>query len=170
LEPESFSSITEFGVAIAGFSGVAVALTHRDGGMSPIDRFRTLNLLVSALGATFASTFPLAAASFGATGSVIWAASSAGFAALLLVNSFLPFVLAASLSPEDRAALSSVIWMLAGGGSAVMVIWQATNAYAVFGPASPGPFVAGLLWQLFTATLLFVRLLVKRTVQADASS
>ena len=162
MEAESFSIVTEFGVALAGFSGIAIALSRDRGALAPIDRFRTLNLLMWTLGAAFVSTFPLMAVSFGALGPSIWWWSSAGFLAVLAVCTAAPYRLRRTLPASDRVGLSRVLWVLAVGGNALVILVQLSNVLPVFGSATPGPLLAGLVWLLFFGALLFVRLLVNR--------
>ena len=162
MDAGSFSIITEFAVALAGFSGIAIALSHDRGALAPIDHFRTLNLLMWALGAAFVSTFPLIAHSFGLQGPSIWRASSAGFLAVLVVCTAVPVNLRRSLAAHDRALLSRILWVLAIGGNIVVALAQLSNILPLFGQSTPGPLLAGLVWLLFFAALLFVRLLVNR--------
>ena len=162
LDPDSFSIVTEFAVALAGFSGIAIALSHNRGALAPMDRFRTLNLLMWALGAAFVSTFPLIASAFGAQGSSIWWWSSTGFLPVLVIGVAAPLKLVRALPANDRAALSKTMWVLAVGGNASVILAQLSNVLPLFGPAVPGPLLAGLIWLLFLAALLFVRLLVNR--------
>ena len=162
MDLDSFATVPEFAVALAGFSGVAFALSHQRGALASIDRFRTLNLLMWALGAAFVSTFPLLAVSFGAQGPLVWRWSSAGFVLVLLVCTAVPLILVRSLSAHDRAALSNALWVLAVGGNIVLLLIQIANVLGLFGDPMPGPILAGLIWLLFFASLLFVRLLVNR--------
>ena len=162
MDAGSFSIVTEFAVALAGFSGIAIALSHDRGALAAIDRFRTLSLLMWALGAAFVSTFPLIAQSFGVQGPSIWRAASAGFLAVLVVCTAVPFKLRRLLAAHDRASLSNILWVLATGGNLVVALGQLPNVLPWLGPATPGPLLAGLIWLLFFAALLFVRLLVNR--------
>ncbi len=162
MDAGSFSIVTEFGVALAGFSGIAIALSSDRGALAPIDYFRTLNLLMWALGAAFVSTFPLIAHSFDLQGPSIWRVSSAGFLAVLVVCTAVPVNLRRSLAAHDRASLSRTLWVLAIGGNVVVALAQLPNVFRLSGQATPGLLLAGLVWMLFFAAVLFVRLLVNR--------
>ena len=157
MAPDSLGVFTEFGVAIAGFSGIALAIAHRGGRLVGTARFRTIVLLTWALAPTFAATFPILAQSLGAEDREIWRFSSAAFAALAGLVVLVPFRLRRALDDAERAQLSPFVWSLAVSGNSVLALLLAANA---IGPASPAPIVVGLLWHLAVATLLFARLLL----------
>ncbi len=162
MELDSFGVVTEFGVALAGFSAVATALSQQRGAIAALDRFRTLNMLMWSLGAAFVSTFPYVAYGFGAEGVAVWRSSSLGFVVVLAVGTAVPIVLRRRLEPRDRRQLSPVLWVLAVGGNSVLIVFQAANVSGLLGAPSPGPILASLVWLLFFAALLFVRMLVNR--------
>jgi hypothetical protein len=114
------------------------------------------------LSAAFVSTFPLIAGSFGVSGPSVWRWSSAGFLVVLVVCAAVPLLLVRSLTAQDRASLSNTLWVLAVGGNTVLALVQLSNVVFLFGPPAPGPLLAGLIWLLFVAAVLFVRLLVNR--------
>ena len=162
MNSSDFSIITEFAVAVAGFSGIAIAISHQGGALSPLDQFRTLNLLTWALSAAFASTFPLVAESFGFAGPAIWQFTSVGFALILLLGLLERFLTARRIAPSDRTQLSSGVWALTVGGNSVLIVWQFINALGVFGQPSAAPILVGLLFVLAVSALIFVRLLIFR--------
>ena len=131
---DSFGTITEFGVALAGFSAVAIALSHEPGAMAPLDRFRALNLLSCALGAAFGATFVFIGASFGATGTTLWIGSSVGVLVVVLGCTAVPLLLARRLSLGDRSQLSNFLWVLCIGGNSVFAAVLLANAIGLFGP------------------------------------
>jgi hypothetical protein len=157
MDVDSFSVFTEFSVAITGFSGIALALTRRDGELTGPQRFRTLILLAWSLTPAFASTFPLIFTGFGVVGDEVWRYSSAAFSFLSTLVLLTPFILSRSMSAADRRQLSRVIWWLGVGGTALIALLLFWNA---LGPGSPGPILVGLIWHLFMSALLFTRLLV----------
>lgn len=65
---DSFGTVMEFSVALAGFSAVAIALSHDPGSLAPLDRFRALNLLSASLGSAFGASFVLVGTAFGMSG------------------------------------------------------------------------------------------------------
>jgi hypothetical protein len=159
---DSFGTIMEFSVALAGFSAVAIALSHEPGALAPLDRFRALNLLGCALGAAFGASFVLIGDAFGASGAALWRGTSAGVLVIVIVCTAIPLLLARQMSPADRRQLSRALWVLLVGGNLILSGVQLSNLAGLFGPASPGPIMASLVWLLFFAALLFVRMLVNR--------
>jgi hypothetical protein len=159
---DSFGTVMEFSVALAGFSAVAIALSQDRGAMAPLDRFRALNLLSNTLGAGFGASFVLIGVAFGASGPALWRATSAGVLVVAIVCTAVPLVLSRSLSPADRGRLSSVLWVLAIGGNLILGAVQLSNLAGLFGTPNAGPIMASLIWLLFFSALLFVRMLVNR--------
>ena len=159
---DSFGTITEFAVALAGFSAVAIALSHEPGALAPLDRFRALSLLSCALGAAFGASFVLIGGAFGASGPALWRGTSFGVLLIVIACTAIPLFLARRMSPADRNQLSSVLWVLSIGGNSVLAVVQLSNLAGLFGPPSPGPIMASLVWLLFFSALLFVRMLVNR--------
>lgn len=162
-----FAIITEMATAIAGFSGIAVALSNRGNVIPPVDRFRTLNLLTWALSAAFASTLPLVAESLSASGSQLWQWSSAAFCVVLVAGGLIRFHTARRLTSAERAALSPMVWSLTVGGNMVLIVWQLSNVAGWIGPPSPAPILIGLIWLIGVSALIFVRLLTIRQVMTE---
>jgi hypothetical protein len=158
---ESFSTLTEFAIAIAGFSGIVIALRARDGGVDPLVWFRNLCLLTWALGAAFGSLGPGLMASLGLSTEAIWAGSSFVLAILFLILMAVPLIARHRLDDADRARLARYVWVLALGGNGLAAGLLLANALGTLGPPSPGPVYAGIVWQLVFATLLFLRMLAQ---------
>ena len=153
----SFEFLTEFGAALAGFSGVALAISHRGGELNGPQRFRTACLIAWALAPTFGATFPAVLEGIGLSGEQVWRASSAMFAFVASLVVIVPFRLRRGLNAAERSQLSPVIWFVSVGGNLAIV---ALLAFNVVGPALPGILAIGLLWHLALAALLFTRMLL----------
>lgn len=156
---ESFTSLMEFAVAIAGFSGITMAVQARNAVVSELQNFRNANLISFALAAAFGSAIPQVCAHLGANDSALWSWSSGLFSILCCVLLFLPFSARGSLSPESRAQLSPTIWVSAIGGTSAVVILQLANAVGMFGQPGPAPIYLGILWLIFLGALMYARLL-----------
>lgn len=159
---DSFGTVMEFSIALAGFTAVAIALSREPGRLDPLDCFRALNLLTTALGAGFGASFVLIGSAFGATGPVLWQFASAGLVVVVAFVTAVPIYLSLRLTPSQRGETSPLIWTLGAGGNVVVVAAQVANMAGVFGPAGPGPIMASLIWLLLVSSLMFVRLLVIR--------
>ena len=51
MDPSSTSSITEFAIVVAGFTGLVFALERTDGPINPFVKFRTVTMLFYAFSA-----------------------------------------------------------------------------------------------------------------------
>ena len=156
---ESFSTLTEFAVAIAGFSGIAIVLSGRERAISPLTWIRNISLLCASLGAAFGSVVPPLLTSFGATSATIWASSSAFLACVCAVLVLIPVLGVRHLSPAERAQSSPYVWAVALVGNPVVGGWLVLNCTGVLGVANAGPAYSGVVWLLLYATIMFVRML-----------
>ena len=156
---ESFSALTEFAVAIAGFSGITIAIQARGGAPDAIARFRNKNLITWSLCAAFGASFPQAAFHLGARGPGIWAWSSLLYALFLTLVILVPFMSRATLTLAERARLSPVIWVVGIGGTGIIAACLLANAAGWFGEPNSGPLYLAVLWMIFFASLQFYRLL-----------
>jgi hypothetical protein len=156
---DSFAVLTEFAVALAGFSGIVIAIGNRDGAMDGLTRFRNGNLLLMTLGAAFGSVWVPMLASFGLEGEALWRATSLCLAPLVLAIPLHALQRSRRLAEAERAQLSLAIWWLAIGGTLLTSPAMLVNAAGILAPAQPGPIFAALVFLLFIATVQFFRIL-----------
>ena len=83
MDAFSTSSITEFAIVLAGFSGLVIAIGSKNGKSSPLTKHRTLCMLSFSFAAAFGSLLPPLALSFGILN--IWAFSSYGLIFIVLI-------------------------------------------------------------------------------------
>jgi hypothetical protein len=160
-EPD-LSVFVEFGVGLAGFSGVVVAFGRRDGRLGPYDRFRVVHLLTSSLIPAFFGLLPVVLAGFGIGGPPAARIASAALAAAIAVNLSVAIAMARGMPPTSRRHLSPTVWVVAIVSSAALLVWNGLNAAGLREPASLGPVAAGMAFFLFMASLMFFRLLLVR--------
>jgi hypothetical protein len=158
---ESFSTLTEFAIAMAGFSGIVIALRARDGGVEPLVWFRNLCLLTWALGAAFGALGPGLLTSLGLSTDATWVGSSIVLALMCLFLMAVPLVARHRLDDADRARLARYVWALALGGNGLAAAWLLANAVGALGSPGPGPVYGCIVWLLAFATLLFIRMLAQ---------
>ena len=168
MEPDSFFIISELAVGIAGFSGIIVAIGYRSGELEPLDRFRVLNVLSTALIAAFGGLLPQLFAGLGFTGGSLWRWSSVGFGFFLVALFTDAHVRLHKLSAIDRANVSRVLWLVILGGVAAMAALQLVNATRA--SPSPGPVFASLVALLGCSAILFIRVLLVRPRVPPAAS
>ena len=165
---DSFSSLMEFAVAIAGFSGITMAVQARNAVVNELQAFRNTNLISFSLFAAFGSAIPQACAHLGATGSQLWSWSSTSFSFVCGALLIIPFALRSSLSPETRGQLSKTIWFLSIGGMFVVLISQILNVAGAFREPGPAPVYLGIVWLIFLAALMYARMLIGLRHSSDA--
>jgi hypothetical protein len=160
MTPGDITVLTDFAVALIGFSGIVIAIIIAVHGknFAPLDHFRTQNMLLGAFGAAFGSLIPLILAAFGFAGDDLWRLSSIFLAIIIMLTSMVVPVFSASrLEASVRKQLSLWVWVLFLGGNGVLSVWLLVSA--ILAP-SPGVFVIALIWQLVMASILFVRLVL----------
>lgn len=156
------SIFVEFGVGLAGFSGVVVAFGLRSDKLNEFDKFRVVMLLSFALLPAFVSTLPMVLAGFGIVGTETWRIMGAVLVLGLAALSVLPIILARRMSPDITSRLSSVVWVIGLGGTVLAFVWNGLNLKGWPNPFSLGPVLATMVWLLFLASLMFLRLLLVR--------
>ena len=167
LSSLDLTAFVEFGVGLAGFSGVVVAFSQRSGQLNDYDRFRVVLLLVCALVPAFIGTLPVVLEGFGIRGPEAWrivgaslSAATAGFLGLTIVS-------ARRMSPGARSSLSPAVWRVGIGGTVLVLLWNGLNLTGWPRPLSFGPIAATLVWYLVLASLMFFRLLLVRIGNRD---
>jgi hypothetical protein len=156
------SVFVEFGVGLAGFSGVVVAFGLRSGALNDYDRFRVVLLLFSSLFPAFVGTLPAVLDGFGIFGAAAWRIMGTSLLFGLAAFVVLPFVLRRGMSPDARSNLSPTVWVFGIGGTVVAFVWNGLNLMGWPSPLSLGPVIASMVWLLFQASIMFLRLLLFR--------
>ena len=150
------TALAEVGIAIAGFSGIVVALQHRSGRWPEIDQVRFSMLLQVSLASVFSSLIPILLHLVNPAKTFVWAWSSGLWLAYILpmavyrVTRNLPAVTAAS-EPVSKFMGAYIITSLT-----LQILLQTTNLVWL---REPWPHVLTILLSLLLASLLFIRLL-----------
>ena len=153
MDAFSTSSITEFAIVLAGFSGLVIAIGSKEGRNSSLTKHRTLCMLSFSFAAAFGSLLPALALSFGIPN--IWTFSSYGLICILLVAVILVYLSTRLLlNEEERKKLAWYMYIL--------IYW--VNAFLIFLLAlmpTAGYFFIALVWQLIVSAILFTRLILQ---------
>jgi hypothetical protein len=159
---EALSTIAEVGLGLAGFTGILVALGRSTETSSRPAVLRLLLLLVSSLGAVFLALLPFALHESGVGSAACWRLSSALLAVFTSIS-------LASLGyrihrhrEEFGQLFSGTVFVVVGTGSLVIVALQVANIAGLGALPRSGPYLFGLLWLLFVASIQFVRILFVR--------
>ena len=158
---EALSTIAQIGLGLAGFTGILVALGRTGASFSRPEVLRLLLLLVSSLGAMFLALLPFALHESGVGDAACWRLSSAILAAFVSgALAYLGYQIQRHRA-EFGELFSRTIFVVVTTGSLAIFVLQIANAVGLGAPRS-GPYVFGLLWLLFIASLQFARILFVR--------
>jgi len=163
---EGLGDIVEFSIGLAGFSAVVTAFLHRSRILTPVDRFRTINLLLLALTPAFLVFLFNGLTSMFENAVFVSRLSSAVFAAWLACMLLYVYRAKQRLPAEHEAALSNAIFlgMYAVGTAMVIVL----GASAAFGQRYVhSTFYFGLVILLLFAVIQFIRILIGARVEDD---
>jgi hypothetical protein len=162
-EHESLTSIAEFAIALAGFSGIVVALGKQPGRWAAADRFRLLNVLVYAFTVGFMAYLPMGLAHAGLAGSLLWRVSSGGFLCVLLIESVLFLsVIMRAVTDEVRILLNPIIYWTSWIFFAIVMLAQLLNILGLGFQPQFAPYFLGLVLSLLAGSSQFVRILFAR--------
>lgn len=163
---EDLGDIVEFSIGLAGFSAVVTVFLQRSRTLSPVDRFRTINLLLLALTPAFLVFLRNGLASaIGDTGSAD-RYSSAVFAIWLACMLLFIYRAKRRLPAEHESALNNTIFVCMYAGGIVLILalgasitFSTEHAYSVF--------YFGLVVMLLFAVVQFVRILIGERVEGE---
>ncbi len=149
--------IAEIGVALAGFSGIVVALRQRSVESWSVPEVLRLRLMLYAsVSALLFALLPFAPHHLGASPAVTWSASSLVLAALFGFVWILP----STRTCPSRTGLSFRWYIFYSSGTVMATTALLANAGGLLGGPSFGLYLVGLAWLLLYATTLFVRLVL----------
>jgi hypothetical protein len=164
---EELSDIVEFSIGLAGFSAVVTVFLQRSRKLSPIDRFRTINLLLLALTPAFFVFLRNGVTSVTEDGASAARYSSAVFA--IWLGCVLLFIYRArrQMPAEHEGALNNRIFVsMYAAGIALILALGASVAFSFEYVYSV--FYFGLVLMLVFAVIQFIRILIGERVEDDA--
>ena len=125
---DSLSLIAELAVALAGFSGIVVAIGRRQSGkLSPLDRRRLGNLLANALLALFWSLLGLTLLHAAVADDLAWRIASGGWAFVVAIGLPIDWRRVRALSKAERTLVNRRIHNAAGTAVLVVALLQISN-------------------------------------------
>jgi hypothetical protein len=166
---EILTTIAQLGVAITGFSGIAIAFNRQPGRLSDFEAFRVSLLFANSLAAVFLSLIPFAFFYLGWSQEVIWRTASS--VCVLFETTFI----ASHISPArrflraHRELFNLKLLTFVTCGHLINTVVQLLNALGMF-EARLSIFVFGLLWLLFHGAFQFGRILFVQPMSGGALS
>ena len=148
----------EAAIALAGFAGVIATYQTSEGkrlGRGPVAAVTVITRCSLLVGLACAMTLLLQ--SFGVNGSTLWSISSA-VGAVMMVG--VAFSIAWSLRGATYRRSSRFLYLALQSVGGVIVIALILNAVGLVFDREPGPFIAGAVYGLSLAGVMFSRLLL----------
>ena len=158
--PESDGLLTfaEIAVAFAGFSSIVVLFRRDPGGKwKRVHALAFRDMITVSLLAALFSLLPFALARLDVSAPTVWGSLSAvmGVCSLAAVVAAGTPVLRSTTRTGERATA-----IVGFGGTSLVALMLLLNAVGLGLSRTSGPYIAALVWFLFVAGLLFVRLVV----------
>lgn len=150
--------IAEISIALAGFTGVLAALYAR-GSWHPLDKWRTISLLLAGFVALGIALLPFGLYSLGLDGSALWRTSSAvfvgaGIAATVVVVRYQP----PRASIPQFSLTAPLFWSVVS----INLLAQLLNALGVLTSGTFGVFYLGLVVNLLVGGMQFTNIILIR--------
>ena len=160
--------IGSIATAIAGFSGVVAAFSGRgDGKWLPAERFRITNMLVLSLGACLLSVVPLTEELLRIPDQALWIIASVALFAFCSFYFIRTIVLLRRPTLSRRGVLVEWVRYVYFVCLTLALVLQVLNVAGVLVERGPGPFIAGLVFMLIPAGLMFVFLVLTPLSSVD---
>ena len=148
----------EVSIALAGFAGVIA--TYQINNVTRIRRgtVAALSVIVQfSLLAALACVIPLLLHTFGVQGETLWVICSGAGAILVAIMAYSS---ASSMKGAITKTSSRVLYQLLQGFGALFILANILNAFDLAFHREPGPIIAGIVYALIVAGIMFSRLLL----------
>ncbi len=165
--PDSFQTIAEIGIALAGFSGLIIALRKRSGPLSNVQIYRMRILMAMSFGAMFLSLMPAALVNLRVPEQPMW------FVCCLTMSiyslGFLLWWVVASrrVAREHPEIFNWLAFSTMATGHTLILILQLFVVLTEWVPRNAGFFSLGLIWYLIHASQQFSRMLFIQPLDSD---
>jgi hypothetical protein len=161
LEPfDAFLTLAEVGVGLAGFAGIALALTRRDAPLTAGQVVFVRELILNGLAVIFLALAPVGATLMWEPSASMWGRLSALHALLVVLVAWPSLYLQMRAVPSGEIPGRVLILVVTLQGLVVAV--QSVNATSFCSAAGPGLYFLGLCGALGIAAIHFARLLFDR--------
>lgn len=163
---ETLGLVVEFSIGLGGFSAIVSVFLQGSAQLTPLDRFRILNLLSLALAPAFIAFFHIGIEGVLRESDYATRASSSALAACILLFASFIAKRRSALPPDQRALLGSGVYLLMGTAALLNLAAQVFSVAMLEGAASYGVLYFGLVLLLLQAVFQFVRIIVARPAQS----
>jgi hypothetical protein len=160
-ESSLLETTAEVAVAFAGFIGIFLVLTTRDGRFAPGDSLSIRAIVLASVVPVFYCAVPLVLHSLGVSGAMLWRISSGiiGLAGSAIIAYMVPQLLA--LSPAERSSFNNLV-----GSSLAALAFLCSVANTLGWPWAPsgGLFLLAVWLCVAIAGTYFVALIFRRVL------
>ena len=155
---EILTTIAQLGIAVAGFSGIAIVFNRQPGGLCGFEAFRVSLLFANSFAAVFLSLIPFGFFYFGWSEELIWrTASGVCFAfEVAFMATHVPWVF--QFLHVHRELFNFKLLTFVAFGHLINAVAQLLNTLGMT-EARLSIFIFGLLWLLFHGAFQFGRIL-----------
>ena len=160
------STIVEFSIGLAGFSGVVGIFLRRSGDWAYVDRFRLTNLLIMSLMPGFLAFFALGLLQTLTPQHSMQVAAAAFVASVALTLIFIPRA-RSRVPEEDKHLVGLTIFVPMSATFAAILLLQALVALSVIEKHAFLVYYFSLVVVLFLAVVQFARIILARPSQAS---
>ena len=157
----TFEILAEVSIGLAGFGSIAVVLAQGRRDMEPADRFRTLGLYMTSLGALFLALLPIGISHMRVEERGIWQASSAALAVYLIWLTVMVLVLRRRYLPKIHYG-GPVLVTVVVVTTVINLVAQVLNVGAWTHPPNPSPYFFGVVWVMGYGCIFLIRLIFHR--------
>jgi hypothetical protein len=158
--PDAFLTLAEIGVGLAGFSGIALALTRRDAPLTPAQAVFVRELILNSLAVIFLALLPVGLGLIEMQGSTVWRSLSGLHAAIVILVAWPSLYL--QVRRVEFADRDPIIYAVIVALQAATVVVQLLNCAGTFFTPSGGVYFFGVLGPLAIGAIHFARLLFAR--------
>ncbi|TNF84859.1 MAG: hypothetical protein EP301_10715 [Gammaproteobacteria bacterium] len=156
---ELLSTVVEFSIGLAGFSGVVGIFIHRSGQWIYVDRYRVTNLLLMSLTPGFLAFITLGLLSI--TEDAVRISATLFASTIFLLLTFIPRA-RSKVSARDQHLVGLHIFVPMSASFAVILILQSLIAAAVIDRYEFTIYYYSLVMMLLLAVVQFARLILAR--------
>ena len=157
--PDSFQTIAEISLGLAGFSGLIVALRKKSGPFTDVQKFRLYVLFGLTFGAMFLSLLPHLLVNLQIPDARLWFDCSIAMISFSLVFSIWMIRAGRRTATVAPEIFNWAIFFALTFGHGITILLQFAVIAGIIEDRAPGAFMLGLVWYLLHATFQFVRML-----------
>ena len=157
--PESFQTIAEIALGLAGFSGLVVALRRDAGPLDTIQKYRMSVLFSLAFGAMFLALTPDLIVNLGAGEQTFWRYAASVFSMYSLFFLWWWIVPSRRIAQRAPEIFNWYVFNTMLAGHIVVLALLGMLATGFFTGREPGIYSLGLTWYLVHSAQQFIRML-----------